>query len=271
MKIYFCIYRVFILLCLFVVTNMEKVKTSPNSTEDDSISFVGSTDLFKGQLGSVAYLECSIINLSNMTMAWVRMRDTHILTVDRETFISDRRFSSVSRSSSNVSTWVLILRSVDQSDAGWYECQVSSTPKMSKWVQLEVVVPEVKIKGPEDMFVTAGSDLAIECVTNNVITKPEFVTWIFNGKMLVDVSSSLSSSCCSVTSLLRLKKVSMSDEGMYTCRPAGTKGEDRIVLHVLQPPVVEERMPSKLAKSDSSTIHMEIAFLILACVSCFIR
>jgi hypothetical protein len=58
-------------------------------------------------------------------------------------------------------------------------------PKMSKWVQLEVVVPEVKIKGPDDMFVTAGSDLAIECVTKNVITKPEFVTWIFNRKVII--------------------------------------------------------------------------------------
>ena len=89
----------------------------------------------------------------------------------------------MSRLSSNVSTWVLILRAVEQSDAGWYECQVSTTPKMSKWVQLEVVVPEVNIKGPEDMFVTAGSDLVIECVTKNVISKPEFVTWKFNEKV----------------------------------------------------------------------------------------
>ena len=93
------------------------------------------------------------------------------------------RFSSVSRSSQPVSTWVLILRSVVLSDAGWYECQVSSMPKLSRWVQLEVVVPEVKIKGPEDMFVTAGSDVVIECVTENVISKPGFVTWVFNGKV----------------------------------------------------------------------------------------
>ena len=89
------------------------------------------------------------------------------------------------RSSSPITTWVLILRAVEQSDAGWYECQVSTTPKMSKIVQLEVVVPEVNIKGPEDMFVTAGSDLVIECVTKNVISKPEFVTWIFNGKVRI--------------------------------------------------------------------------------------
>ena len=59
------------------------------------MSFVGSTKVFKGQLGNVAYLECSIMNQMNMSMAWVRMRDTHILTVDRETFISDRRWVNI--------------------------------------------------------------------------------------------------------------------------------------------------------------------------------
>ena len=84
-------YSVFILLSLLAVTNMEKVKISQNSTGNESLSFVGSPKQFKGELGGHAYLECSINNLSNMSMAWVRMRDNHILTVDRETFISDRR------------------------------------------------------------------------------------------------------------------------------------------------------------------------------------
>ena len=83
------VYSVFILFCPILVTNMKTRKIS--SSDQESISFVGSTKVFQGQLGSVAYLECSIMNLKNMSMAWVRMRDTHILTVDRETFISDRR------------------------------------------------------------------------------------------------------------------------------------------------------------------------------------
>ena len=78
---------VLLLLSLLAVTNMEKVKIS----QAEFLSFVGSTTHFKGQLGSAAYLECSISNLSNMSMAWVRMRDSHILTVDRDTFISDKR------------------------------------------------------------------------------------------------------------------------------------------------------------------------------------
>ena len=89
--------------------------------------------------------------------------------------------------------------------------------------------------------------------------------------MLVDVSSSLSTSCCSVTSLLRLKAVSTIDEGLYTCRPAGVLGEDKVTLHVLQPPVVEERMPSKLAKSDSAVTNKKIVFLAFAWLSRFLR
>ena len=72
--------------------NMQTMQTMQTMTEGEEMSFVGGEKLFRGQLGSVAYMECSITNLNNMSMAWVRMKDSHILTVDRETFISDIRF-----------------------------------------------------------------------------------------------------------------------------------------------------------------------------------
>ena len=87
------------------------------------------------------------------------------------------------RSKGNVTTSILILKPIASNDAGQYECQLSSTPKLSNFVRLEVVVPEVKIIGPKERFITAGSDHAIECVAQNVIEKPEFFTWIFNGKV----------------------------------------------------------------------------------------
>ena len=60
---------------------------------------------------------------------------------------------------------------------------MSSSPKVSRLVQLEVVVPTVRILGPIDKFVAAGKDFVIECLTQNVISKPTFVTWVFNGKV----------------------------------------------------------------------------------------
>ena len=82
---------ILVLLSLLAMANMGTGKISQNFKPGESLSFVGSSEEFKGQLGGEAYLECSIMNLSNMSMAWVRMRDSHILTVDRETFIQDRR------------------------------------------------------------------------------------------------------------------------------------------------------------------------------------
>ena len=54
----------------------------------------------------------------------------------------------------------------------------------------------------------------------------------------------LTSSCCRVTSRLRLGWVTTEDEGLYTCSPAGLASlglEDRVYIHVIQSPVVEER------------------------------
>ena len=63
---------------------------------------------------------------------------------------------------------------------------------------LEVVVPRVEILGPTQIFVNTGKTLSvvnlrydmisggevtIECVTDNVISRPEYVLWTFNGKV----------------------------------------------------------------------------------------
>lgn len=53
-------------------------------------------------------------------MSWVRVRDDHILTVDRITFITDDRFQSLESNG----VWTLQIKYVQPRDAGIYECQV---------------------------------------------------------------------------------------------------------------------------------------------------
>ena len=48
----------------------------------------------------------------------------------------------------------------------------------------QVVVPKVSIVGPKEIFVDVGSQTAVECVMENIITVPEFVLWSFNGKVV---------------------------------------------------------------------------------------
>lgn len=60
--------------------------------------------------------------IANKSVSWVRVRDEHILTVDRITFITDDRFQGYYSESNGM--WMLQIKWVQQRDAGIYECQV---------------------------------------------------------------------------------------------------------------------------------------------------
>ncbi|KAK6644011.1 hypothetical protein RUM43_000276 [Polyplax serrata] len=89
------------------------------------------------QLGTHAYLPCKVKQLGNKSVSWIRRRDAHILTVDRYTFIADERFQAFLVEATD--TWTLQVKYVQARDAGRYECQVSTEPKMSHFITLNVV------------------------------------------------------------------------------------------------------------------------------------
>lgn len=67
----------------------------------------------------------------------MRLKDDHIMAVDREVFTMDERFQALFLEST--STWALLIKYATQSDEGEYECQVSTEPKLSHVVKLNVV------------------------------------------------------------------------------------------------------------------------------------
>lgn len=60
-----------------------------------------------------------------------------MLTVGLDTYTADDRFQAVHLERS--SDWALQVRYVQLSDQGLYECQVSSDPKISYFVNLTVL------------------------------------------------------------------------------------------------------------------------------------
>lgn len=78
-----------------------------------------------------------ISQVSNKSVSWVRVRDDHILTVNRVTFIADERFHSFYDATNGV--WTLQVKYVREEDNGYYECQVGTEPKLSAQVLLNVV------------------------------------------------------------------------------------------------------------------------------------
>ena len=144
--------------------------------------------LFTGQVGGTAFLECEVHNLNNKSVSWLRERDRHILTVDRETFISDSRFSSLHTKTPISDIVSLSIQNVQPEDRGSYECQVSAADKISLRVELLVVTPVVKLYGGgggRDIHVKEGSEVRLQCVVTNVVERPAYATWFFNDKVNV--------------------------------------------------------------------------------------
>jgi len=88
-----------------------------------------------------AFLPCRVKNLGKYyTVSWIRAADVTILSVGHTTFSSDQRISvvQVNRPRLSASDWTLVIANVTKSDAGTYECQVNTDPKLNKKSQLEV-------------------------------------------------------------------------------------------------------------------------------------
>ena len=63
---------------------------------------------FTVQVGAVAHLPCRVVNAANNSVSWIRNRDSHILSVDRDTFIVDDRFASLHNRKQ--ATWTLQIK-----------------------------------------------------------------------------------------------------------------------------------------------------------------
>lgn len=70
-------------------------------------------------------------------VSWIRRRDSHILSVDKVMFIPDERFQALYVESTE--TWTLQVKYVQARDEGEYECQISSDPKKSHIIKLNIV------------------------------------------------------------------------------------------------------------------------------------
>ncbi|KAI5724301.1 hypothetical protein M8J77_000899 [Diaphorina citri] len=69
-------------------------------------------------------------------VSWMRKRDLHILTTNIYTYTGDARFSVIHPQNSD--EWNMKIDYAQKRDAGIYECQVNTEPKMNMAIMLNV-------------------------------------------------------------------------------------------------------------------------------------
>ncbi|XP_014213450.1 protein sidekick-1-like isoform X2 [Copidosoma floridanum] len=210
--------------------------------------------------GQTVYLPCRVSGLADKVVSWMRSRDLHILTSGEYTFSSDDRFKLQHLPGSDA--WTLQLDRVKKPDAGRYECQVNTEPKIMYAVQLtvrdpnkpegydephsqqihlsyETTAPVAAIMGPREQTVAPGSTITLRCVINSPYqTRPiRGVQWLRDNKLLTFQAARGGINVETVTGMAQtfseatLANVTGHDSGKYSCRPSEGKS-DTIFVNV---------------------------------------
>ncbi|XP_068622690.1 zwei Ig domain protein zig-8-like [Battus philenor] len=203
-------------------------------------------------VGQPAFLHCKVRNLADRSVSWIRKRDLHILTVGVHTYSSDGRFASLHADGSD--EWTLRVSPAQPRDSGAYECQVSTEPKISLSFRLTVVVSKAEILNGPELFVRAGSDINLTCVTKHAPDPPSFIYW-YRGDQVVNYAQrggiSVVTEQRTRTSRLLIARALPHDSGNYTCAPSSSESAS-VIVHVLS-----GEHPAAM-QSSSSTLRFDV-------------
>ncbi|XP_011211388.2 V-set and immunoglobulin domain-containing protein 10 isoform X1 [Bactrocera dorsalis] len=195
-----------------------------NTTEREVIAAVGTT----------ARLHCRVRNLGDRAVSWIRKRDLHILTIGIMTYTNDQRF--LARHTDNSDEWVLKVVSVQPRDAGVYECQVSTEPKISQAYKLMVVTSKAQILSNRELYIQSGSDINLTCIAPQAPGPYTHMMWYKDSELINDSTRGgirVVSEQQMKTSNLVISRVLHRDSGNYTCA-ADNSNSDSVLVHIIK-------------------------------------
>lgn len=242
-------------------------KTVLNQNQDKERNLVFATEnctVVVAQVGGTATLPCVVRKFSNGVVSWIRKHDYHLLTVGLATYNTDDRF--LVEHVRHLQNWGLLIRNVQTSDEGLYECQISSHPPTSIIIELKVTKASAAIQGAPDLYLRAGSVLRLVCTLQHSTEPPAYVFWYHEQSMInydpgVEVKESRASS------VLQVQGADKSHNGNYTCSPSNTVPAS-IIVHVLN--ATAEEKPAAMQHANSSptlsTTVMKYSLVIMVMV-----
>ncbi|XP_068230741.1 hemicentin-1-like [Palaemon carinicauda] len=188
-------------------------------------------------VGHRARLPCQVKNLGLKDVSWIRQRDLHILTVGIFTYTSDDRFKVFHPHETE--DYYLDISSVTFRDSGIYECQVSTSPKVSLPIYLTVLgIQEADIPGPDEVFIQHGSTISLQCEVQAGVEAVGPVHWLKGADTLNyssprgGISMEVEKTPTKTMSKLYITRAFRADSGNYTCAPLFAK-PDSVMVHVV--------------------------------------
>ncbi|EAT47916.1 AAEL001010-PA [Aedes aegypti] len=174
------------------------------------------------------------------TVSWFRRKDYQLLTVGLSTYSSDDRF--LVEHTRHLGNWALRIKNARREDEGLYECQISTHPPQSIFIELRIVEAVAEILEAPDLHIDEGSTLRLECKLKRATESPLYVFWYHEERMVnYDQQDGISVSTNKLTSsVLTVRNATARHGGNYTCAPANAR-QSSIYVHVLKAFVRKEK------------------------------
>ncbi|XP_022249059.1 lachesin-like, partial [Limulus polyphemus] len=198
-------------------------------------------------VGREARLECTVENLGNYKVAWIKLNTQTLLTIDTKVITRDNRIRSTNN---NFRQWYLHIRDVKEDDRGYYMCQINTEPMINMRGFLDVLLPPTILENgtSSDVMVNERSSVSLHCTTTGY-PKPKIFWRREDGKDInLGSFGTKSYSAARVEgNYLNLTHITRTHMGAYLCiasngiPPSVSK---RIMLEVNFPPKI--RVPNQV-------------------------
>uniref|UniRef100_A0A336M5P2 CSON012499 protein n=1 Tax=Culicoides sonorensis TaxID=179676 RepID=A0A336M5P2_CULSO len=185
---------------------------------------------------------------SNLIISWFRKKDKTLLTVGLSTYSSDDRFFV--EHTRHLGNWALRIKNAREDDEGLYECQISSHPPQSIFIELRIVEAVAEIIEAPDLHINEGyhEDRMVNYDVDDGIT-------VSNTKLS--------------SSVLTVRNATARHGGNYTCAPANAR-QASIYVHVLKgekPAAMQHPDKTTSAATSSSSTLSAIHYILLPTIS----
>ncbi|XP_063848076.1 fibroblast growth factor receptor-like 1 isoform X2 [Scylla paramamosain] len=185
------------------------------------------------QVGSTATIQCYTHYLPDEMVTWTKRDQDQLLTAGIQVYSSATRYSVAHVRHQKL--WELSIRDVRLSDAGLYECQVTSHPPASLFFTLRVVEAKAVLEAGAEVHVHTGVKFRLQCTVQNATKPPDYIFWFHNDTMVNFAKHGRPITVVqdSFASTLLIANVSWSDAGAYRCEPHLAHAAN-LTLHVVE-------------------------------------
>ncbi|KAK8377196.1 hypothetical protein O3P69_013680 [Scylla paramamosain] len=183
------------------------------------------------QVGGTATIKCYTHFIGDEMVTWLKRDEDQLLTAGSVIYSSEKRYS-VSHVR-HQQLWELTVMDVKLSDAGTYECQMTTHPPTSLFFILKVLEARAVLQGAPEVHVQTGESLRLHCAVQYATSPPHFIFWYHNGSMINFASPRpLQVVNHRYSSILYISDVRWEDAGAYRCE-AYKAHPANLTLHVV--------------------------------------